>query len=139
MAQPALSAKDLAQPKLEALVEMMFLAAYADEELGDEERKQLASSVETLTDKRIAGADVDALVTRVTADLARDGREERLASVKSRLADVHERQLAFELAVRVMAADGIVRTSEREMILEVADALEIDRDKAADLVAELTR
>ena len=139
MASPSLSAKDLAQPKLEALVELMFLAAYADGEVGAGETKQLAASVESLTDKRIAGADVDALVARVKADLDRDGRDARLASVKARLADSHERKLAFELAERVMAADGIVRTSEREMILEVAEALDIDRGEAADLVSELTR
>ena len=29
-----------------------------------------------------------------------------------------------------MAADGIIRTSERELIMETADVLEIDADEA---------
>jgi hypothetical protein len=33
-----------------------------------------------------------------------------------------------------MAADGIIRTSERELILDLAEGLEIDRDRAADMV-----
>jgi len=40
-------------------------------------------------------------------------------------------------AVLDTAADGIIRTSERELILDVADALEIDRDEAADLVRDI--
>ena len=31
----------------------------------------------------------------------------------------------------------IIRTSERELIMETADALEVDRDEAADLVRKL--
>jgi tellurite resistance protein len=38
----------------------------------------------------------------------------------------------------VTAADGIIRTSERELILETAVALEIDQDEAADLVLKLS-
>ena len=41
------------------------------------------------------------------------------------------------MAIQVTAADGIIRTSERELIMETADALEVDRDEAADLVRKL--
>ena len=40
--------------------------------------------------------------------------------------------------VQVTAADGIIRTSERELILETAETLDIDRDEAADLVRDLS-
>jgi tellurite resistance protein len=45
--------------------------------------------------------------------------------------------VALSLAIQVTAADGIIRTSERELIMDTADALEIDRDEAANLVLKL--
>jgi len=44
----------------------------------------------------------------------------------------------LSLAIQVTAADGIIRTSERELIMDTAEALEIDRDEAADLVIKLS-
>lgn len=127
------------EPKLEAIIETMFLAAYADGEFSDVERAHFAQSVESLTDGRLQGAKFDALVDRVLASLEDGTREERLATIKERLADPGARKVALSLAIQLMAADGIVRTSERELIMEIADALEIDRDQAADLVAKLAR
>jgi tellurite resistance protein len=126
------------EPKLEALVDLMVLAASADGEFSDEERRHFLRSVESLTDRRIAGDALDGLVGRIEADLRSGGREGRLATVKQRLDTPALRKVAFSMAVQVMAADGIIRTSERELLLELADALEIDRDEAADLVAQLS-
>ena len=125
------------EPRLEALIETMFLAAFADGDFGDEERKQLISAVESLTDRAISAATTDALLTRIQGELAASGRPARLASVKARLTSPGERKTALSLAIRLVAADGIIRTSERELILDVAEALEIDRGEAADLVKEL--
>ena len=125
------------EPRLEALIETMFLAAFADGDFGDDERKQLIASVESLTDRAISAATTDTLLTRIQADLAASGRPARLASVKARLSSPGERKTALSLAIRLVAADGIIRTSERELILDVAEALEIDRDEAADLVKAL--
>jgi tellurite resistance protein len=126
------------EPKLEALVDLMYLAASADGEFSDEERRHFLRSVESLTDRRIAGDALDGLVSRIEADLRSGSREGRLAAVKERLGTPALRKIAFSMAVQVMAADGIIRTSERELLLELADALEIDRDEAADLVAQLS-
>ena len=109
--------QSLGDAKLEALVEVMFLAAFADGEFSDVEREHFVKSVESLT----------------------DGREARLASVKARLPDAGSRKVALSLVIQVTAADGIIRTSERELILETAEALEIDRDEAANLVSKLSR
>jgi tellurite resistance protein len=123
-------------PKLEALVEMMVLAASADGEFSADERAHFARSVESLTDKAIDGEAFERLVGRIQADLAAGGRAARLASLKQRLPDAAQRRVALALAVRVMAADGLIRTSERELILEVAEALEIDGDEAAKVVRD---
>jgi tellurite resistance protein len=128
----------LSNAKLDALVEMMFLAASADGEFSDVERKHFLRSVESLTDGRLAGSALEALLDRAQAELAAGGREARLQAVKERLPDAGARKVALSLAIEVTAADGIIRTSERELILETAEALEIDRDQAADLVRRLS-
>ena len=129
----------LGDTKLEALVEVMFLAASADDDFSDVEREHFVKSVESLTDGKIGQARLQVLVSDATAALEREGREARLASVKGRLPDAGSRRVALSLAIQVMAADGIIRTSERELILETAEALEIDRDEAANLVSKLSR
>jgi tellurite resistance protein len=133
---PTATARDFDSPKLEALVEVMFLAAWADGELGADERAQFARSVETLTDKRVEGAEFEALFERLSKQLSAEGRAARLANLKTRLTDAGQRKVALALAVQVMAADGLVRTSERELIAEVAEALGIPGDEAADLVRD---
>ncbi len=132
------AAHNLAAPQLEALVEMMFLAASADGELADEEKKLFESSIESLTDGKLGGAALSALLDRAKQELDGSSRDARLASVKERLPDGGARKVALALAIQVTAADGIIRTSERELIMDTADALEIDRDEAADLVRDLT-
>ena len=97
-------AKDLSgfdQEKLEALVEIMVLAASADGEFQAEERERLEHALASLAPGRLGSGHLRA---------------------------------PLELANQVMAADGLLRTSERELILEAAEALEIERDTAADMV-----
>jgi uncharacterized tellurite resistance protein B-like protein len=130
--------KALAHPKLEALVEMMFLAASADGEFSDVERDAFYKSVESLTDGRLEREAVVTLIKQAKRDLDAEGRPARLTAVKERLTDHGARKVALSLAIQITAADGVIRTSERELILETAETLEIDRDEAADLVAQLS-
>jgi tellurite resistance protein len=129
----------LGEAKLEALVEAMFLAAYADGEFSPVERAHFLKTAESLTDGRLTSAQLARMVADAGAALEREGRAARLLSVKSRLPDKGSRRAALALAIQVTAADGIIRTSERELILETAEALEIDRNEAATLVGELGR
>jgi len=128
----------LGEEKLEALVEMMFLAASADGEFSDAERKFFLGSIESLTDGRLAGEKLQNLLDRSKRDLDGAGREARIHQVKQRLPDAGARKVALALAIQVTAADGIIRTTERELILETAETLEIDRDEAANMVRDLT-
>ncbi len=134
----ASAVKGLSNAKLEALVEMMFLAASADGDFSDVERQHFLKSVESLTDGRLGKPQLEGLLERAKKDLESSGREARLSAVKERLPDAGARKVALSLAIQVTAADGIIRTSERELILETAEALEIDRDVAADLVIKLS-
>lgn len=128
----------LSNAKLEALVEMMFLAASADGDFSDVEREHFVKSVESLTSGRLAKAELETLLKQSRQALASSGREARLAAVKDRLPDPSARRVALSLAIQVTAADGIIRTSERELIMATAEALEIDPDDAADLVIKLS-
>ena len=127
----------LGEEKLFALVEMMFLAASADGEFSESERKYFVEGIESLTDGRLGRPKLEELLSRAKNDLAAQGREARLQNVKARLPDARARKVALALAIQVTAADGIIRTSERELILETAEALEIDRDEAANMVRDL--
>ena len=129
----------LGEAKLEALVEAMFLAASADGEFSPVERAHFLKSVESLTDGRVPTARLAQLVAAAGEALVREGRKARLLSVKSRLPDPGSRRVALSLAIQVTAADGIIRTSEHELIAETAEALEIDRDEAANLLNSISR
>lgn len=131
------AAHDLPPPKLEALIETMFLAASSDGEFSEEEQTHFKKSLESLTSSRLSSDELDALLTRAKTELDAQGREARLDAVKARLPEPGVRKVALALAIQVTAADGIIRTSERELILETAEALEVDRDEAADLVKKL--
>lgn len=130
--------RDFEAPQLEAVVEVMFLAAFADGDFGEEEKAHFLKSIESLTDRSLNGETLEHMVARIHGDTEAEGRAARLASIKDRLPDLGARKAALALAIQLTAADGIIRTSERELILEAADALDVPADDAADLVAKLS-
>jgi tellurite resistance protein len=132
-----LSARDVNEAKLEALIETMYLAAKADAEFTTDERTHFVLSVESLTDKRLEGDKLAQLLARLDTDHQKKGQHECLRDLKIRLGDEASCRLALSMAIRMLAADGVIRTSEREFILEMAETLGIDRSVAADLVKEL--
>jgi len=125
--------------KLEALIEAMYLAASADGEFSTIERAHFLKTMESLTNGRLPTARLAQLVAEASDALEREGRQARLLSVKSRLPDKGSRRVALSLAIQVTAADGIIRSSERDLILQTAEVLEIERDEAVNLVSELNR
>jgi tellurite resistance protein len=142
--EPTALLKQLDGDQLEALVDTMVLAADADGELDPAEVDALAANIATLAEgtkhaAQLAGEPLNQRITATRQRIAGGDRQGLIDSVKQRLADGEARQAALGLAITVTAADGIVRTSEREVILELAEALEIDRDVAADLVIDITR
>lgn len=120
--------------KLEALVETMFLAATADGKFSEVERDEFVSNLESLTDGRLSRARLSELLERARRELAEQGRERRLESVKQRLPELGARRVALALAARMVAADGVIEASERELILETASVLGLEPEEAAKLV-----
>jgi tellurite resistance protein len=141
---PAALLKFIDANKLAALVETMMLAAGADGEISDDERAQLARSVQDIAQRTHHAEALTAdKLTRLMDDalerIVMEGRKHRIGVVKQILGDIDSRKAALGLAVRVTAADGIVRTTERELIFDLAEGLEVDQDEAANLVREITR
>src|SRR4026209_1172548 len=100
----ASAVRGLASAKLEALVEMMFLAASADGEFSESERKYFVEGIESLTDGRLGRPKLEKLISRAQGDLAAHGREARLQNVKVRLPDAGARKVALALAIQMTAA-----------------------------------
>jgi uncharacterized tellurite resistance protein B-like protein len=123
----------LGEREVAALVETMFLAAEADGDVDSAELVELASSIERVTNGAVSQEKARALVEAAKAALGASDRAARLLQVKAALTPPQRRH-ALLLAIQVTAADGRIRTAERELILETAEALEIDGDTAADLV-----
>ena len=141
---PAELLQDFDSAKLEALVECMLLAADADGDVSEEERLELTRSIQALAkgsdyEPSLVDAKLAVMLDRAQEQLAADGRAKRIAAVKDRLGDPAACKAALGMAIAVTAADGIVRTSERELIFDLAEGLDVDRDTAADLVRDITR
>jgi uncharacterized tellurite resistance protein B-like protein len=126
-------------PRLEALVELLYLAASADGEFSDEERHLFVHKVRVLTGERLTAGDLSNIVTRVEADVARDGRTQRITAVRDRLESSGARHAALLMAIDMTMADDVLRTSEREVIAEIAEGLGIEADVAADYIARMNR
>ncbi len=130
--------QQLSPERVDALVEIMFLAADSDGEVSDSEVAQLAKNAARVTNGVLSEEAAAAAVERAKGLLAASDRATRLAAVKGALAP-EQRRHALMLAIEVTAADGVIRTSERELILETAEALEIDGETAANLVRVVER
>ena len=124
----------LKNEQIDSLIELMLLAATADGELSIEEIDQLQKSLLEVDELWITHIDLEKRLSEAHNRIVGAERSARLQAVKASLTAVDARKAGLELAIRVMAADGVIRTSERELILETAEVLDVDRDTAADMV-----
>lgn len=120
--------------QVDSLIELMLLAASADGELSIEEIDQLQKCLLEVDELWITQIDLGKRLSEAHDRIKGAERGTRLAAVKATLSAKNAREAGLELAIRVMAADGIIRTSERELIMETAEALDIARETAADMV-----
>lgn len=130
--------QQLSPAQTAALVEVMALAAEADGEVSGDELVELAQNISRVTNGAVSREQAEAGVASARTALAASDRSTRLSIVKNALAPA-ERRHALLLAIQVTSADGRIRTSERELILQMAEALEIDGEIAADLVRAVAR
>ena len=77
-------------PKVEALIEAMFLAAVADGSISPEESSKFAATVSSISKGKIARESIDRRVGELTVLLGSEGRKARFESLKKRLDDLYE-------------------------------------------------
>jgi len=121
------SAHTLDEPKLEALVELMYLAAYADGDFGEAEKRHFARSVQSLTDRKVTPEMLEQIITRLDAARKASGTAALIAGAREQLGSPGACRVALSLAIGVIRADGKVTESEVAMIREIGGALGIER------------
>ena len=130
---------DLGSPKVEALVEAMFLAATADGEFAPEEGLQFSATISALTDKKLDPDAIHRLIGSLAILLRTEGRNERLKAIASRLPAGKPRETAVILAASITASDGEVQGSENDLIADMAEALGVEPGRAIELVQKVHR
>jgi uncharacterized tellurite resistance protein B-like protein len=126
--------RELDEERLEALIETMYLVAFADGEYGEAERVHFSKSIDGLTGGRLAGETFDHVIERIVRQLQSGGLDGCIASLKRRLDDPQLRQVALILATDMAAADGVLHPHERSLIIAMAKAFEMDPDAAREVL-----
>lgn len=130
------SAHSLDEPKLEALIEIMYLAAYADGSFAPEERAHFSRSVQSLTDRKVTPDMLDQVVARLDAARKAAGAAALIAGARATLGSPAACRVALSLAVGVIMADGKVTDSERSMLFEIGSALGFERAVTEELLKQ---
>lgn len=130
-----LSLQSLEIPRLEAVVELMFLAAYADESVAPEERTIVRQQLIASTHGRLGRETVEAMLTGIEATLAQHGREARFESIRRRLGDEKMRVAALATAATILQADQRIDPREVAWMARAAAALQVPVDEALALLA----
>ncbi len=125
--------RSLDPEQLEALVETMYLVAFADGRFDDAERDHFERSIRALTDGRLSAGAFDVVIARIGRQLDERGRDGLVASLKRRLRDPRLRQIALILAADMAAADGALHAQERALIETLADAFDMPPDSTREV------
>jgi len=131
-----LSLSSLELPRLEAVIELMFLAAYADETITPEERTALRAQVVNSTGGSLGPETVEAILTSIEAALSQQGREARFESIRRRLGDDKMRRAALVTAARILHADHDINSREAAWMIRAARALQIPEEEAIGLLRQ---
>lgn len=128
--------KALTTPKMEALIEAMYIAANADEDFGPKEREQFVSNVVGICNGAIKPEEVKGVLLKLKGK-SKEGRDVRLKSIAGRLPSKADKEHAFALACNMALADGVVLDEEKEFSDELAKALGIEGARASEILDEI--
>lgn len=123
--------------RFDALFEAMFLMIAADGTVDDAEFEVLRGAVRGLTDNAMRTAHIDKMMADCKKRLEQ-GKAARLEAIAPILKeDPALTEAAFSLAAAIAFADSEIQDEENELINELAEALDIDGDRAEELLSQL--
>ena len=129
---------ELTAMTLQGFVDAGVLMAAADGEITTEEYDQIADVISGFLDNRVSNRDIRAIINESVQMLDEQGGDARLDALSANLATDELREVAFQVACAVLVADGEYgEDDEGEAYDEIADALEIDEDRAQELFDEV--
>lgn len=115
--------------RLRALLEVAYLAASADGELGDDEIELLVANLHSWLGEALAPAFLVELFESLGQQLAKDGYQARLDAV-AKLLDAETRLVAYRLACVTALIDHDVHDGELRYLEGIVDAFGIPNDEA---------
>lgn len=121
-----LSLASLEIGKLEACLELMFLAARADGAVNEAERAEFKAHVLEQTRGELVPELVEQLMAAIEKNIAREPRELRLEAIRARIPDERTRKAAMRLAAQIVLADGRLDVDEVEFLERAAEVLDLD-------------
>jgi tellurite resistance protein len=123
------------QAEYGALAEAMYLMMSADGHITSDEREVLKGALRALSSDTLHTKHIEALLDAASAQVAAQGREERLADVVNSLKEDPARaEVAFVLAAAIAFADNAIADEENETLNSLAEGLGIDEAKATTLL-----
>lgn len=122
--------------EIDALVEVMLLAACADGVAANAETTVLKRSLHSVDEFWLNHVDLEERMANAKRRIESESRESRLLKLRTMLPWPEQRLLALKLAIRISAADGQIKPVERELILQAAEALGVEVELAAELVGQ---
>jgi len=117
--------------------EVIYLVMTADGAHSPEEQDAMLGAIRYLTEGELDAHAADHMVARFQRELLRDGIEQRLDDVASRVyRERDDRELALSLAAGVAAADGQLHPSEERTIVGLAERLGFSHSQLRALFAD---
>jgi uncharacterized tellurite resistance protein B-like protein len=126
----------LTDQEIDAMVEVMLLAACADGAPVNAEMAALKKSLQRVDEFWLKHVDLDQRMANARIRLDSESREDRLLKLRTMLPWPEQRLLALKLAIRISVADGQLQPVERAVILQTAEALGVGAELAAELVGK---
>lgn len=113
------------------MVEILLLAALADGSLAQAESAVIKRALLSVDELWLNHIDLENRMVEARLRIDAESREARLSKLRTMLPWPEQRALALKLAIQIVEADGVVQSSERELIMEAAQALGVQGDIAA--------
>jgi uncharacterized tellurite resistance protein B-like protein len=134
-----LSLASLDLNELEAFVELMFLAAYADGEIQEAERAAFRGQIVKGTHGQLDDTLLEAVLGHIERAMSVVDREKQLSSIRARLSDPRKRRAALGHAALVVLADGVLGLDEVKFLEGAAVALGETVETARQLLDDARR